>query len=61
MAVKCLPLPDALRATHGEIQAATPEQRRAFYRALLDHWQQNDHYQRHRDFDADDDEGETWW
>src|SRR5262245_11950468 len=53
MAVRCLPLPDELRITHGELEAKTPEQQHAFYRALLDHWQANYHRQFQLDLEAD--------
>ena len=53
MAVKCLPLPDALRITWGELQARTPDEQRAFYRALLAYWRTNYHHQCQLDLEAD--------
>jgi len=60
MAVKCPPLPEELRKTHGEIRALTPEQRRAFYRMLLEYWQGTEEYQRILDLQADDERGDEW-
>ena len=39
--------------THGELEAATPPQRRAFYRALLAQWAANEQRQRQLDLEAD--------
>jgi len=37
----------------GDFEAATPEQQRAFARALLAYWQVNDQHQRQLDLEAD--------
>jgi hypothetical protein len=39
--------------TLAELEAATPEQRRAFYCALLDHWSENYNRQQQDDAEAD--------
>ena len=61
MAAKCLPLPEALRITWGELEAMPPDQQRAFWRALLEHWEANDQYQRQLENQADKHEQELWW
>jgi len=61
MAVRCLPLPDVLRITWGELEAKTPEQQHAFWHALIDHWEANAEYQRQLDFRFDDERGDDWW
>jgi len=53
MAVRCLPLPDALRTTYRELQTKTVEQKRAYYRALLAYWEANEKYQHELDLQAD--------
>ena len=42
-----------LRMSCGDFEAATPEQQRAFARALLAYWQANDQHQRQLDLEAD--------
>jgi len=61
MAVKCLPLPDTLRITWREFKAKTPEQQRAYFRAVLAYWDANDQYQRQLEDQADKQEQDIWW